>query len=125
MPDNSTDVKVGKLIAVLVEKGGDWKNVEVPKSEEKTASQKSSEPKGKDEKSKQAEAKDKEEKPTSDKQQTEQSQYVSTYINNKLFFIYLLSHVIGPAARTLLDQYGIEPTKIQGTGPHGVVMKRF
>jgi pyruvate/2-oxoglutarate dehydrogenase complex dihydrolipoamide acyltransferase (E2) component len=109
MPDNSTDVKVGKLIAVLVEKGGDWKNVEVPKSEEKTASQKSSEPKGKDEKSK----------------QTEQSQYVSTYINNKLFFIYLLSHVIGPAARTLLDQYGIEPTKIQGTGPHGVVMKRF
>jgi hypothetical protein len=31
MPDNSTDVKVGKLIALLVEKGDDWKNVEVPK----------------------------------------------------------------------------------------------
>lgn len=41
------------------------------------------------------------------------------------FFRYLFSHAIGPAARTLLEQYGIESSKIQGTGPHGVVMKRF
>lgn len=66
MPDNSTDVKVGKLIALIVEKGDDWKSVEVPKGEEKTAtpSQKS------------AETKPKEEKPKSDQQQTpEHSQY--------------------------------------------------
>ena len=37
VPDNSTDVKVGKLIAVLVDKGDDWKNVEVPKSAEAPA----------------------------------------------------------------------------------------
>ena len=79
MPDNSADVKVGKLIALLVEKGADWKNVEVPKAEEEPSSQKSSEPKAKDDKSKKTEAKDTAEKPT-EKQQTEQSQYVSFYI---------------------------------------------
>ncbi len=83
MPDNSTDVKVGKLIALLVEKGGDWKNVEVPKTDEKTSSQKSSEPKGKDDKSKQTEAKDTAAKPT-EKQQAEQSQCVSSYITIKI-----------------------------------------
>ncbi len=67
MPDNSTDVKVGKLIALIVEKGDDWKNVEVPKTEEKTASQKPAE-------TKKVET---EEKPKTDKQQQqpEQSQY--------------------------------------------------
>ena len=40
MPDNSADVKVGKLIAVIVEKGDDWKNVEVPKTEEKATVEK-------------------------------------------------------------------------------------
>jgi galactitol-specific phosphotransferase system IIC component len=42
-----------------------------------------------------------------------------------IVFLDLLSHAIGPAARTLLEQYGLELSKIQGTGPHGVVMKRF
>lgn len=69
MPDNSTDVKVGKLIGILVEKGDDWKNVEVPKTEEKAPSQKP------------AEAKEKEEKPKSDKQQqSEHSQYILIYM---------------------------------------------
>jgi len=75
MPDNSTDVKVGKLIALIVEKGDDWKNVEIPKTEEKPSSQKPSE-------TKEVETKDKkEEKPKSDKQQQpEQSQYVLFHI---------------------------------------------
>ena len=46
----------------------------------------------------------------------------SMKISSSLFVFF--SHAIGPAARTLLEQYGIEPSKIQGTGPHGVVMKR-
>lgn len=37
MPDNSADVKVGKMIAVIVEKGEDWKNVQVPQIEEQSA----------------------------------------------------------------------------------------
>lgn len=46
MPDNSTDVKVGKLIALIVDKGEDWKNVEVPKTEGAApASGKAAEPK--------------------------------------------------------------------------------
>ncbi|CAF2711832.1 unnamed protein product [Rotaria sp. Silwood2] len=107
MPDNSTDVKVGKLIAILVEKGDDWKNVEVPKVEEKASDQKPSE-------TKTVETKDKQEKPKSDQQEkpsSDQQQAVHSY------------HAIGPAARTLLEQYGIELSTIQGTGPHGVVMK--
>ena len=67
MPDNSTDVKVGKLIALLVEKGEDWKSVEVPKSEEQAPAEKKSE-------TKKTEAKDKEEQPKADKQQTEHVQ---------------------------------------------------
>ncbi|UJR33472.1 hypothetical protein I4U23_020917 [Adineta vaga] len=107
MPDNSTDVKVGKLIALIVEKGDDWKSVEVPKTEEKTVSPKNTETKTKEEKStSQKSAETKAEKPKSDKQSTEQSH-----------------HAIGPAARTLLEQYGIDSSKIQGSGPHGVVMK--
>ncbi|CAF0728428.1 unnamed protein product [Rotaria sordida] len=99
MPDNSTDVKVGKLIAILVEKGDDWKNVEVPKTEEKTSEKKPSE-------TKPVEKEEKQEQPKSDQQQTAQSH-----------------HAVGPAARTLLEQYGIELSKIQGTGPHGIIMK--
>ena len=45
-------------------------------------------------------------------------------LNQYTCFSCIFSHAIGPAARTLLEQYGIEPSKIQGTGPHGVVMKR-
>ncbi|CAF0752831.1 unnamed protein product [Adineta ricciae] len=103
MPDNSTDVKVGKLIALIVEKGDDWKSVEVPKTEEKSASPKEKEQKSTSQKSSEPK---KEEKPKSDKQPTEQSH-----------------HAIGPAARTLLEQYGVDASKVQGTGPHGVVMK--
>lgn len=73
MPDNSTDVKVGKLIALIVEKGDDWKSVEVPKTEEKSASPKEKEQKSTSQKSSESK---KEEKPKSDKQPTEQSQYV-------------------------------------------------
>lgn len=50
MPDNSTDVKVGKFIAMIVEKGDDWKNVQVPKSDEKSQP-KSIETKSKEEQS--------------------------------------------------------------------------
>lgn len=99
MPDNSTDVKVGRLIAMIVEKGDDWKNVEVPKIEEEATGDKK--PTKKD-----AEAKDKDVQSERDGSQLGPSH-----------------HAIGPAARTLLEQYGIEPTKIHGTGPHGVVMK--
>jgi pyruvate dehydrogenase E2 component (dihydrolipoamide acetyltransferase) len=134
MPDNSTDVKVGKMIAVIVDKGDDWKSAEVPKTEETSAGQESAKTKDKAEKSatstttetKKVETKEKAQPSQSDKQPVEQSQYVSSsFLTKKLTLIGLSSHAMGPAARTLLEQYGIEASKIQGTGPHGVVMKRF
>jgi pyruvate/2-oxoglutarate dehydrogenase complex dihydrolipoamide acyltransferase (E2) component len=80
MPDNSTDVKVGKLIAMIVDKGDDWKSVEVPKSDEKAESSKGAEEKKTETKEKKTETKEKttekKEKSASDKEQTEQSQYV-------------------------------------------------
>lgn len=75
MPDNSTDVKVGKLIALIVEKGDDWKSVEVPKTEEKGESQKSAKPAAE---AKKAEPKEKEQTSQKEKQPVEQSQYVPT-----------------------------------------------
>ena len=83
MPDNSTDVKVGKLIALIVEKGDDWKSVEVPKTEEKSASPKEKEPKSTSQKSTEPK---KEEKPKSNKQPTEQSQYVIFIKSLQKFF---------------------------------------
>ncbi|CAF4791578.1 unnamed protein product [Rotaria socialis] len=96
MPENSTDIKVGKLIGIIVEKGDDWKNVEIPKIEETTLDKKGTE-------SKAVETK---EKPKVDQQPVAQSH-----------------HAIGPAARTLLEQYGIDASAVSGTGPHGVLMK--
>lgn len=32
-PENSTDITVGSLIAIMVEEGDDWQNVEVPVDE--------------------------------------------------------------------------------------------
>ena len=37
-PDNSKDITVGTLIAVLVDEGDDWQNVVIPDHEEITAS---------------------------------------------------------------------------------------
>lgn len=33
-PDNSKDVKIGTLIALMVEEGEDWKDVEAPAGED-------------------------------------------------------------------------------------------
>jgi pyruvate/2-oxoglutarate dehydrogenase complex dihydrolipoamide acyltransferase (E2) component len=96
MPDNSTDVKVGKLIALIVEKGDDWKNVEVPKTEEKTASQKPSE-------TKKPPTKEKEEQPKSDKQQQqpEQSQYVLFHFKTVSFLAIIYSVMLSVRLRVL------------------------
>lgn len=36
-PENSKDIKIGTLIAVMVEEGDDWQNVEIPAEEADTA----------------------------------------------------------------------------------------
>jgi dihydrolipoamide dehydrogenase-binding protein of pyruvate dehydrogenase complex len=38
-PENSTEVKIGTLIAIMVEEGDDWQNVEIPAETEPPAEQ--------------------------------------------------------------------------------------
>ncbi len=34
-------------------------------------------------------------------------------------------NILGPVAKSLINLYEIDITKIRGTGPHGLVLKRF
>ncbi|CAF0861311.1 unnamed protein product [Didymodactylos carnosus] len=103
--DNSNDVKVGALIAIMCDKEEDWKNVKVPETEAKAAPEAKSIPEQKDGKQQQHNI---------EKQQSEQSKEQQRTASH---------HMIGPAARTLMEQYGIDSSKIQGSGPKGVIMK--
>ncbi|CAF0993648.1 unnamed protein product, partial [Didymodactylos carnosus] len=108
--DNSTDVKVGALIAMTCDKNEDWKNVKVPESEVEAVSETKPKLEQKDDKQqsqkeKQNQSVEKQSKGPEEQQRTE------------------AFHAIGPAARTLIEQYGIDPSEVQGTGPKGVVMK--
>lgn len=86
MPDNSTDVKVGKLIALIVDKGEDWKNVEVPKTEAASAGQKPAETKKTDAKET---SKSEKESQAQQQQQAEPPQYVSLHLRINPFAIVL------------------------------------
>ena len=86
-PDDSKDVKVGTLIALIVAEGEDWKSVVVPSatSEKATA-------------------------PSQLAQQPSASKATST----KTF---------GPAVRSLLEIYQLEPGLIQPTGRNNKILK--
>ncbi|EFX90186.1 hypothetical protein DAPPUDRAFT_299977 [Daphnia pulex] len=93
--DDSSDVQVGSLIALLAESGEDWKNVkssETPKISSEVT-QKSEESKNVIAASHQPEG------------------------NSKK------SMIMGPAVRGLLQRYGLSPNNILVSGPRGLLLK--
>ena len=99
VPDGTQKVNVGKMIAVLAEEGDDMSSVEIPaENQESTSAQPTSK------------VKESTSAPETDHQETKKHlKFQKTYL---------------PAVLRLLQEHDIEdPTKIQGTGPHGRLLK--
>lgn len=100
-PENTKDVKIGSLIAVMVEEGDDWKNAEIPESSD-SSSDSSSE-------SSQSSSESSQSSPSSD---TESTREPTARIR------------LSPAARKLLEEYNIpSPQVVPASGPHGMINK--
>lgn len=95
-PENSKDIQIGVLIAVMVEEGDDWKNAEIPADVGATPSGDAATP---------APA------PT---QTTSQSSGSSPAES---------SSVIGPSVRKLLEEFNIKPGEVTASGPHRNLIK--
>jgi len=101
MPENSENVRVGTLIALLVEEGDDWKNVEIPEVTVESTP---------------APVQSKSEKPSAKPILLTSS---STLIPKDAKG----ERLLGPAVRNYLAKYGLEAGQIPGQGPHGSVLK--
>ncbi|XP_076116287.1 dihydrolipoyllysine-residue acetyltransferase component of pyruvate dehydrogenase complex-like [Mytilus galloprovincialis] len=93
-PENTTDIKIGTLIAVMVEEGDDWRTAEIPV-----------------ESGSQTEPITTLEKSTSTEDHTTTTKTSHTEIP------------IGPSVRKLLEEYNITAATVQPSGPHGRLLK--
>ncbi|XP_046910897.1 pyruvate dehydrogenase protein X component [Dermatophagoides farinae] len=98
--ENSAEIQVGDLIAIVCEEDDDWKNVKIPENLNVTSDTIVSPVKSESLSIKQ---------PASDS------------ISKSPIDINTIK--ISPSARNLMDQYGIEMSTIQPTGNRGVMMK--
>ncbi|XP_049765774.1 pyruvate dehydrogenase protein X component, mitochondrial-like [Schistocerca cancellata] len=100
VPENTADVKVGTLIALMVAQGEDWKSVEVPASAGAPPPAPAPAP-----------APSAPTAPPPAPSVAAKPGHPET------------PHNIGPAVRLLLEQYGLQPSDIPGTGRGGKVLK--
>lgn len=96
MKEDAKDIKIGTIIALLVEEGENWKVVEMPAGESAIAdSAKSTSP-----------------TPTAPSATPCSSPHASTQ-----------STLLGPSVRNLLHQYGLDQNQISASGPHDILLK--
>lgn len=100
--DDSHDIKVGALIALIAESGEDWKSV---KSEGAVASAAHSSP-----------------APVATSQ-VQPSDLASTSEFSSIRHATKRPTMFGPAVRSLLEQYGITATDVTASGPQGLLLK--
>ncbi|CAC5424949.1 DLAT [Mytilus coruscus] len=92
-PENTADIKIGTLIAVMVEEGDDWRSVEIPVESESTPTE-----------------------PVSTSQKSPSTEdHTKTTSHKELS--------IGPSVRKLLEEYNITAATVQPSGPHGRLLK--
>ncbi|OTF77019.1 pyruvate dehydrogenase protein X component-like protein, partial [Euroglyphus maynei] len=94
--ENSAEIQVGDLIAIVCGEDDDWKNVKIPENLNVTLDASTSTVKA-------------------------ESSPVETTITKSSMDISTIK--ISPSARNLIDQYGIEMSTVQPTGNRGVMMK--
>ncbi|XP_070547475.1 dihydrolipoyllysine-residue acetyltransferase component of pyruvate dehydrogenase complex-like [Ptychodera flava] len=96
VPEGTANIPVGKLIALLVEEGEDYKDVQIPGEAGTPAT---APPGGSD-----------------DVSQT-------TTFSDVRHAVGKASGILSPAVRSLLEQHQLNPQAIIGTGPHGRILK--
>ncbi len=89
VPDDSKDIKIGTLIAVMVEEGQDWKDVVIPVSDIESQTIKS------------------ESIETKTIEKSKESKH----------------NLMGPSARNLLHQFGIDSDAVKSSGPYNTLLK--
>ncbi|XP_052066078.1 pyruvate dehydrogenase protein X component, mitochondrial-like [Mytilus californianus] len=94
-PENTADIKIGTLIAVMVEEGDDWRSVEIPVESDSTQ---------------------KEPVSTSQKSPSTEDHTTTTKSSHTELSI-------GPSVRKLLEEYNITAATVQPSGPHGRLLK--
>ncbi|CAH1786725.1 unnamed protein product [Owenia fusiformis] len=102
-PGNSENVVLGDLIALIVEEGADWKDVMIPGTTVAPPSAVPSAP-----------------------QAISAESVVSTQTPIASSIGHITSgivHGVGPAVRTLIDNYAIKLEDLRGTGPNGYLLK--
>ncbi|XP_060578333.1 pyruvate dehydrogenase protein X component-like [Ruditapes philippinarum] len=102
-PENSTEVKIGTLIAIMVEEGDDWQNVEIPAETEPPAEQTA-----------QTSAASSPSPSTAPSPTTQSPVAVPQDLH---------AHGIGPSVRKLVEEYAVPVNKISGSGPHNRITK--
>jgi len=90
LPEDSKDIKIGTLIAIMVEEGQDWKDVDIPVSSQSESQTVKTESK--------------------ESTTTERSKDAK-------------HNLIGPSARNLLHQFGINSDLVKSSGPHNALLK--
>ncbi|GFS19994.1 dihydrolipoamide acetyltransferase component of pyruvate dehydrogenase complex [Elysia marginata] len=99
VPDNTNNVKVGTLIALLVEEGDDWKSVEIPADAEKPAA--ASPP------------------PSVSPAAASTAMPAAPHGANLAGD----GHLIGPSVKKLLQEYNIQASSVSPSGPGGALLK--
>jgi len=98
MPEGSAGVQVGTLIALMVEEGQDWKDVQIPSSSSDSPA-------------------------TAEVASPSSTPQTAPATAPAPSVTYSHPSQTGPAAALLLSQYGINPADIEGTGPKGNLTK--
>lgn len=97
VPDDTKDIKIGTLIALLVEEGEDWKDVEVPSQQPVIPQQSVS---------------------ATSLLSSQKPETPSTASTRKT-----KSKNLSPAVRTLLNTYSLDASVVSPSGPHGILLK--
>jgi len=94
VPDDTKDVAVGQLIALMVDEGDDWQNVSVPAADIPTQASAQTPPQA---------------TPT-----VEQSTVTAASEPG---------HLMGPSVKKLLQEHNLQAASVQATGPSGALLK--
>lgn len=106
--DANNPIQVGTIVGLIVGENDDWKNVKIPENDTPTTT--TSTTKTQDQQSQQIK-----ETPSPIGSSNHQSE---RHVQSN-------TRILGPAARYLIHNYNIDINKLNGTGPHGLITKRY
>jgi pyruvate/2-oxoglutarate dehydrogenase complex dihydrolipoamide acyltransferase (E2) component len=106
--DTNNPIQVGTIVGLIVGENDDWKNVKLPNNEN-------------------IKQEKQQEQHETINQKTQETSISLNQIaeHNKIYNTKANTRIMGPAARFLIHNYNIDINKLNGTGPHGLITKRY